>query len=177
MQRCALALLLLPITAWSEWTAPGFPAFTANGSGVYHSEATFKKGTTPLTLKSDNACWQPATAPKLNQMLSLQPCTGDAPQWRIFRDGDYALQIDTRSGTPTLMLTVAAPPEAEASTAALRQCPVWDGKPLTVDVSKTFAPSTLSLPTASSTAIRLTTTAMVAIKMACRRSPPFTAAI
>ncbi|WP_312926593.1 alpha-amylase [Pseudescherichia sp.] len=139
MQRCALALLLLPITAWSEWTAPGFPAFSATGSGVYHSEATFKKGTTPLTLKSDNACWQPATAPKLNQMLSLQPCTGDAPQWRIFRDGDYALQIDTRSGTPTLMLTVAAPPEAEASAATVRQCPVWNGTPLTVDVSKTFA--------------------------------------
>ncbi len=139
MQRCALALFLLPIPAWSEWTAPGFPAFSATGSGVYHSEATFKKGTTPLTLKSDNACWQPATAPKLNQMLSLQPCTGDAPQWRIFRDGDYALQIDTRSGTPTLMLTVAAPPEAEASAATVRQCPVWNGTPLTVDVSKTFA--------------------------------------
>lgn len=91
-----------------------------------------------MTLKLDQQCWQPTDAPRLNQMLSLQPCSGTPPQWRVFRDGDYQLQLDTRSGTPTLMLTVKSTPQT--STAAVtRQCPKWDGKPLTLDVSKTFA--------------------------------------
>lgn len=138
MKRSALLLLLLPAVAWSDWTSPGFPAFTDAGSGVYRSDAPLKKGAYPLTLKLDQQCWQPTDAPRLNQMLSLQPCSGTPPQWRVFRDGDYQLQLDTRSGTPTLMLTVKSAPQT--STAAVtRQCPKWDGKPLTLDVSKTFA--------------------------------------
>lgn len=138
MKRSALLLLLLPTVAWSDWTSPGFPAFTDAGSGVYRSDVPLKKGAYPLTLKLDQQCWQPTDAPRLNQMLSLQPCSGTPPQWRVFRDGDYQLQLDTRSGTPTLMLTVKSAPQT--STAAVtRQCPKWDGKPLTLDVSKTFA--------------------------------------
>ncbi len=70
-------------------------------------------------------------------MLSLKPCSEPAPQWRIFRDGDYQLQLDTRSGTPTLLLSV----KSEASTTAAkvtRQCPVRDDKPLTITVGATF---------------------------------------
>ncbi|MBX4389275.1 hypothetical protein K4H03_24670, partial [Mycobacterium tuberculosis] len=59
-------------------------------------------------------------------------------QWRIFRQGLYTLEVDTRSGTPTMMISLE---EKETSAAApqIRQCPKWDGKPLTIDVSKTFA--------------------------------------
>lgn len=143
MIRTALVLsllptVLLPATALAAWSAPGFPDLTAQGSGVYRSHATLKKGVYPFTLTADKQCWQPTEAPKLNQMLSLQPCEGTPPQWRIFREGDYQLQVDTRSGTPTLMLTVESAPAATAAT-VMRQCPKWDGKPITVDVSKTFA--------------------------------------
>ncbi|WP_318364594.1 alpha-amylase [Enterobacter sp.] len=138
MKRSALLLLLLPTVAWSDWTSPGFPAFSDAGSGVYRSDAPLKKGAYPLTLKLDQQCWQPTDTPRLNQMLSLQPCSGTPPQWRVFRDGDYQLQLDTRSGTPTLMLTVKSAPQTSAA-AVTRQCPKWDGKPLTLDVSKTFA--------------------------------------
>jgi hypothetical protein len=33
-------------------------------------------------------------------MLSMEPCRGTPPQWRIFRQGLYTLEVDTRSGTP-----------------------------------------------------------------------------
>ena len=94
------------------------------------------KGTRPLTLNFDQQCWQPADAIKLNQMLSLQPCSNTPPQWRLFRDGEYTLQIDTRSGTPTLMISIQNAAEPVAS--QVRECPKWDGLPLTVDVSATF---------------------------------------
>ncbi|MGB3252470.1 alpha-amylase, partial [Buttiauxella gaviniae] len=63
---------------------------------------------------------------------------GEAPVWRLFREGEYRVQIDTRSGTPTLILSVNSEAQA-APVDVTRQCPKWDGKPLTVDVSKTFA--------------------------------------
>jgi alpha-amylase len=73
---------------------------------------------------------------KLNEMLSLKPCDGTPPQWRLFRDGDQ-MRIDTRSGTPTLMLTIQSAAEQPVAN-VIRQCPKWDGKPLTLDVSNTF---------------------------------------
>lgn len=106
MKRTALAFLLLPALAQADWSSPGFAAFKAEGTGVFTSQATLTKGTRPLTLSFDNACWQPTDAIKLNEMLSLKPCEGTPPQWRLFRDGSYQMRIDTRSGTPTLMLTV-----------------------------------------------------------------------
>ncbi|MPV46438.1 alpha-amylase, partial [Enterobacter hormaechei] len=111
MKRTALAVLMLPAFAHADWSSPGFDAFNAEGTGVFTSQATLAKGIRPLTLSLDNACWQPTKAIKLNEMLSLKPCEGTPPQWRLFRDGVYQMRIDTRSGTPTLMLTVqsAAP--------------------------------------------------------------------
>ncbi len=69
-------------------------------------------------------------------MLSLQPCSNTPPQWRLFRDGKYTLQIDTRSGTPTLMISIQNAAEPVAN--LVRECPKWDGLPLTLDVSATF---------------------------------------
>ena len=74
-------------------------------------------------------------------MLSLKPCAGEPPQWRLFKDGSYTLEVDTRSGTPTLMLSVAS--AVEPVTSQIRQCPKWDGSPLTLDVSQSFPEGTV----------------------------------
>ena len=107
MKLAACFLTLLPgFAVAASWTSPGFPAFSEQGTGTFVSHAQLPKGTRPLTLNFDQQCWQPADAIKLNQMLSLQPCSNTPPQWRLFRDGKYTLQIDTRSGTPTLMISI-----------------------------------------------------------------------
>ena len=137
MKTIPLLFLLLPGLAHAAWTAPGLPAFKEQNPGLFISDAKLAKGTLPLSLKLDKTCWQPAEAIKLNQVLSLKPCEGDAPVWRLFREGEYRVQIDTRSGTPTLSLSVNSEAQA-APVDVTRQCPKWDGKPLTVDVSKTF---------------------------------------
>lgn len=143
MKLAALVPLLLPTYAFAAWTANDFPAFAPEGTGKFISQKTLTKGTRPLTLNFDQQCWQPVSTIKLNQMLSLEPCKGEAPQWRIFRDGDYTLQIDTRSGTPTLAISVQSAAEAASVQSAIRQCPRWDGKPLTVDVGQTFTEGSL----------------------------------
>lgn len=137
MKRAALASLLFPGLATAAWTTAEFPAFVPDDSGTFVSQKMLAKGTRPLTLNFDKQCWQPASEIKLNKMLSLTPCEGDAPAWRIYRDGRYTLTVDTRSGTPTLMLSVesAAAPAQEAA----RQCPRGGGQTLTVPVSPTFA--------------------------------------
>lgn len=137
MKLAAVALALMPgIAIASSWTSQGLPIFEAEGTGKFVSHAALTKGTRPLILNFDQQCWQPADAIKLNQMLSLQPCSNTPPQWRLFRDGEYTLQIDTRSGTPTLMISIQNAAEPVAS--LVRECPKWDGLPLTVDVSATF---------------------------------------
>lgn len=137
MKLAAIVLALLPgIASAATWTSQGFPSFTAEGTGKFASHAELMKGTRSLTLNFDHQCWQPANAIKLNQMLSLIPCEGTPPQWRLFKDGSYTLEIDTRSGTPTLMITV--PREAEPTANMVRQCPTWDGSPLTFEVAQTF---------------------------------------
>jgi len=137
MKLAAVALALMPgIALASSWTSQGLPTFEAEGTGKFVSHAALTKGTRPLTLNFDQQCWQPAEAIKLNQMLSLKPCEGAPPQWRLFKDGDYTLEIDTRSGTPTLMLLVKS--AKDTVTTQIRQCPKWDGSPLTLDVSQTF---------------------------------------
>ncbi|MDB2180859.1 alpha-amylase [Citrobacter farmeri] len=137
MKLAAIALALMPgIASAATWTSQGFPSFTAEGTGKFTSHAELMKGTRSLTLNFDHQCWQPANAIKLNQMLSLIPCEGTPPQWRLFKDGSYTLEIDTRSGTPTLMITV--PREAEPMANMVRQCPTWDGSPLTLEVAQTF---------------------------------------
>ncbi len=137
MKLAACFLTLLPgFAVAASWTSPGFPAFSEQGAGTFVSHAQLPKGTRPLTLNFDQQCWQPADAIKLNQMLSLQPCSNTPPQWRLFRDGEYTLQIDTRSGTPTLMISIQNAAEPVAN--QVRVCPKWDGLPLTLDVSATF---------------------------------------
>lgn len=93
MKLAACFLTLLPgFAVAASWTSPGFPAFSEQGTGTFVSHAQLPKGTRPLTLNFDQQCWQPADAIKLNQMLSLQPCSNTPPQWRLFRDGEYTLQ-------------------------------------------------------------------------------------
>ncbi|MBS3894025.1 alpha-amylase [Serratia marcescens] len=131
-------LMLLSPSALAGWTLPGFPAFDETAAGLFASQAALPKGQLPLRLYQDNHCWQPAEAVKLNQALSLQPCGANPPvSWRQFRAGDYQVRIDTRSGTPTLQLSLSRAPENAA--VAVRSCPRWDGKPVTVDVASTFA--------------------------------------
>lgn len=138
MKKLPLLFLLFPGLVHAAWTASGIPAFKEQSPGLFVSETKLAKGSLPLNLKSEQTCWQPAESIKLNQALSLKPCEGEPPVWRIFREGEYHVQIDTRSGTPTLMLSVNN--EAQTAPAEIaRQCPKWDGKPLTIDVSKTFA--------------------------------------
>ncbi|ENT2252824.1 alpha-amylase [Escherichia coli] len=137
MKLASCFLTLLPgFAVAASWTSPGVPAFSEQGTGTFVSHAQLPKGTRPLTLNFDQQCWQPADAIKLNQMLSLQPCSNTPPQWRLFRDGKYTLQIDTRSGTPTLMISIQNAAEPVAN--LVRECPKWDGLPLTLDVSATF---------------------------------------
>lgn len=142
MKRAAFAILMLPAMALASWTSPDFPAFSPAGNGQFISQKALTKGTRPLTINFDQQCWQPASPIKLNEMLSLEPCRGKPPQWRIFRDGDYQLNIDTRSGTPTLLLSVASAGDSAPQT-VVRQCPRWDGKPLTIAVGQTFAQGSL----------------------------------
>lgn len=142
MKLAAITLAFLPgIAMASTWTSQGFPSFSTGGTGQFTSHADLTKGTRSLTLNFDQQCWQPAGTIKLNQMLSLKPCEGAPPQWRLFKDGQYSLEIDTRSGTPTLMITVQR--EAEAALNVTRQCPGWDGSPLTIEVVHTFPEGTV----------------------------------
>jgi hypothetical protein len=54
-------------------------------------------------------------------MLSMEPCRDPAPQWRVFRDGRYTLEVDTRSGTPTLMISGGKrPPPPRRRSASVR---------------------------------------------------------
>ncbi|MCS3433962.1 alpha-amylase [Klebsiella sp. BIGb0407] len=138
MKLTVLASLLLPGMAFASWTSADFPAFTEQGTGRFSSQNEVTKGTHPLRIHSDQQCWQPADTIKLNQVLSMEPCRDAEPQWRVFRDGRYILEIDTRSGTPTLMVSLEDKPAAAAAL-QLKQCPKWDGKPLTIDVSQSFA--------------------------------------
>ncbi|MEQ4449992.1 alpha-amylase [Kosakonia sp. YIM B13605] len=142
MKHSALLLLLLPGIALANWSAAGFPPLTDDGTGLWRSQAALKKGEHSIALQQGQQCWQPASDIKLNQMLSLKPCSGRTPQWRIFRDGDYQIQLDTRSGTPTLLLSVKSE-ASETPVNVTRQCPVRDDKPLTVPVGNTFPEGSL----------------------------------
>ncbi|UAN46008.1 alpha-amylase [Serratia sp. JSRIV001] len=140
MKRLTLPLLmLLSPAALANWTLQGFPAFSESTSGLFTSQATLAKGQLPLRLYQNQQCWQPSDVVKLNQTLSLQPCSDSEPvNWRLFRDGDYQVRIDTRSGTPTLQLSLKAEPEKTVAAVA-RTCQRWDGQPITIAVKDTFA--------------------------------------
>ncbi|AUT29947.1 alpha-amylase [Escherichia marmotae] len=142
MKLAVCFLTLIPgFAVAAGWTSQGFPTFTEESTGTFVSHAPLTKGTRSLTLNFNQQCWQPANAIKLNQMLSLQPCNNTPPQWRLFRDGEYKLQIDTRSGTPTLMISIQNTAEPIAN--QIHECPKWDGQPLTLNVSATFPEGTV----------------------------------
>lgn len=136
MKPLALSLLLFPCLALAHWSLPGVAPLNEQNPGVFAADTKLAKGTLPLRLTFNQQCWQPAEPIKLNQMLSLTPCKGDAPGWRLYRDGVYHITLDTRSGTPTLRLSVQSTQEKPAPAA---QCVKWDGKPLTVNVSQRFS--------------------------------------
>ncbi|STD45118.1 Alpha-amylase precursor [Edwardsiella tarda] len=124
---------------WADWHAPDFPLFTSSAEGVFSAEHTLEKGHAALRLYQGDRCWQPAEAIRLNQTLSLAPCQGEAPDWHRYRAGLYQARIDTRSGTPTLTLSVH--PQATTKL-AVRRCPRWNGDALTVPVAGAFADGT-----------------------------------
>ena len=139
MTRLSLPLLLLlSPAAFAQWTLTPFPSFTEQPSGLFHSATTLNKGNYPLQLQHDGQCWQPTAAAKLNQMLSLQPC-GSQPaiNWRLYKDGDYQITIDTRSGTPTLLLSMKSAPVTQ-TVAQPKTCPIWHNQPVSIDVSHSF---------------------------------------
>lgn len=138
MKPTPLALaLLLPFSALAQWSLPGFPPLNERPAGLFTSQADLKKGQQPLQLQQDGRCWQPVEPVRLNQTLSLQPCgEAEAPAWRRFRDGHYQAEVDMRSGTPTLRLTIAE--SAAPAAAPIATCPRWDGNPLRVAVSPLF---------------------------------------
>ena len=125
MKFAALIPLLIPTFAGAaNWSTEGFPTFAADGTGKFSSQKTLTKGTRPLRLNFDQQCWQPTSGIRLNQMLSLEPCQGDAPQWRLFRDGNYTLEVDTRSGTPTLTIAVQSDTQSAAEQVNVSRSPV-----------------------------------------------------
>ncbi|EFE22863.1 alpha amylase, catalytic domain protein [Edwardsiella tarda ATCC 23685] len=134
-----LCALLIPGAVWADWHAPDFPLFTSSAEGVFSAEHTLEKGHAALRLYQGDRCWQPAEAIRLNQTLSLAPCQGEAPDWHRYRAGLYQARIDTRSGTPTLTLSVH--PQATTKL-AVRRCPRWNGDALTVPVAGAFADGT-----------------------------------
>lgn len=119
------------------WQHHHFPDFNDNAEKqLFQSRVQLKKGVYPLQFQLDNQCYQPQTPLKLNQTVSLIPCVGDTPHIRLFRDGNYLAQIDTRSGTPTLRISVEQLPDDTQNVA--KTCPKWDKKALQIDVSRTF---------------------------------------
>lgn len=80
MKLLPVAFALLPVVAAAQWSAPGLSVFITEESGLFLSQTTLKKGKIALTLHNDQQCWQPAGVVKLNQPLSLTPCTGNAPE-------------------------------------------------------------------------------------------------
>ncbi|MFU2114331.1 alpha-amylase [[Pasteurella] aerogenes] len=139
MQKSSLFLALFSSVsafAATNWQHSNFPPFNENNR-LFQSQATLDKGIYPLNFTFDNQCFQPQTAIKLNQTVSLVPCSADIPSLRLFKSADYVAQIDTRSGTPTLRISIIQAPEVTPQ--VMKTCPAWDRKPIEIDVSETFA--------------------------------------
>lgn len=134
MQRIILSLSLLTVAGYA---GAQFEKFNEIEPHLFQAKANLNKGSLPLQLKLNNQCLQPQSAVRLNQEISLTACSDDVPQLRIFRDGEYTAQIDLRSGTPTLRLTVEKAPETPSQYS--RSCPKWNGGPVEINVSAVFA--------------------------------------
>lgn len=139
MQKLSLSVLTLALSAnlcAADWHHELFGQFQPLDSTRQLATVQAQKGSYPARFFLGQQCYQAESAVKLNQTVSLQPCQQmeTAPVLRLFRDGSYQAEIDLRSGTPTLQIKVE--PVVTAETAF--QCPLWDGKPLLIDVGTSF---------------------------------------
>ena len=137
MKKSLLWLSLFASASLSanQWQSEHFPTFESNEKLLYQAHAQLKKGNYPFQFSLNQRCYQPQTALKLNQVVSLVPCKDPAESTRLFRDGKYSVEIDMRSGTPTAKLTVEA---TKSANELVQVCPKWDGKPLEIEVSSLF---------------------------------------
>ncbi|TYG34767.1 alpha-amylase [Lonepinella koalarum] len=134
-----LALFASPTLA-ATIQHPHFQKFTENTPHLWVAQAELTKGNYPLKFEWDNQCVMPqntGNAVKLNQEISLVACSDDALPLRVFKTGNYTAQIDLRSGTPTLRLSLEQPKESTETIA--KTCPAWQGENVEIDVSRTFA--------------------------------------
>ncbi len=86
---------------------------------------TSSAGSLPAALSSTRCCpWSPVAAHRRNGASSAEGLytLGGGYPFRHANDDDFAGGKETSAAAPQI-----------------RQCPKWDGKPLTIDVSKTFA--------------------------------------
>ncbi|HDV7283380.1 TPA: alpha-amylase [Mannheimia haemolytica] len=121
-----------------SWQHSHFSDFKDNlEKQLFQSQAQLEKGSYPLKFEFGGHCYQPQQAIKLNQSVTLVPCVNEAPQLRLFRQGNYLAQIDMRSGTP--MLTISVEQQPQHNEAIPQSCPNWNKKPIEIDVSSTFA--------------------------------------
>lgn len=140
MKKSFLFLCLFSSAAVAQsWQHAHFKDFNDKAeTNLFRSQTQLDKGSYPLRFTFDSQCYQPQSAVKLNQTVSLIPCAGgDVPQLRLFRQGNYLAQIDMRSGTSTLRITVEQQPDPDKR--VVENCPIWHKKPVKIDVSATFA--------------------------------------
>lgn len=133
----SLCLFTTPTLFAQSWHHPNFGHLNDKvEDNLFQSQVSLDKGSYSLAFMLGEQCFQVQTAIKLNQTVSLVPCSGDTPSIRLFRQGNYLAQIDMRSGTPTLRISVE---QAESKNeTAFKSCPVWQQSPLEIDVSSSF---------------------------------------
>lgn len=117
----------------NRWRSELFPTFVEQEKLLYHSQQLLEKGSFPLAFQNGSQCLQAQSAIKLNQPISLVPCDENPPAFRVFRSGNYTAQLDLRSGTPTLRLSVEQVAEKP------KTCPRWDGQAVEIEVKNTFS--------------------------------------
>lgn len=135
MKKSLLFTLLFSGSALA-WQTPLFPKFIEIEPHLFQAKAELNKGTQPLQFEDQNQCFQPESAVKLNQTISLVPCTETTSQLRLFRQGNYIAEIDQRNGKPTLRLSIEQLPTNDNAQA--KTCQIWNGEPLDIDVSTVF---------------------------------------
>ncbi|MBR0573652.1 MULTISPECIES: alpha-amylase [Pasteurellaceae] len=136
MKKWLLLPAVISSIAYAEqWQNTLFPHFEKQQKSVSQARADLEKGNYPLQFHFDKKCYQPEKNIKLNTALSLVPCKDKKVNLRIFRKGQYIATINMQEATPTLKVTVKP---IEAPKKITKTCPVWNKKPITIDVSSTF---------------------------------------
>ncbi|SEM54611.1 alpha-amylase [Pasteurella skyensis] len=136
MKKWLLLPAVISSIAYAEqWQNTLFPHFEKQQKSVFQARADLEKGNYPLQFHFDKKCYQPEKNIKLNTALSLVPCEDKKVNLRIFRKGQYIAIINMQEATPTLKVTVKP---IEPPKKIVKTCPVWNKKPVTIDVSSTF---------------------------------------